>query len=307
MNNKGSFIACLKTELKKHKLLIFVDCIIFIICFAVYLNVLINGLISIWAFFGLIIATSLLSGIHYFSVCLNAAILTELGKRDVRFIILKNNLAYIVGVVLIFIFTILSQFIKVSYEKAVTIIQIIWAIQAVSACVFFSYIFIYQKEIKQKREEKIKGVLSDKKDMNEAEDFNNGIYISIWMIIYMIIAAVLNAFATMTILLPEKAEIVRGGVLSAALLTVGCNLMIAISGFGRIAFKNIDLLIFKSDLQKEDEKEIMRAYSSDSGDNVLDEIKESDVAVAVVDVKLSDKVDDDKKKDRGKKRKSIYF
>ena len=143
--------------------------------------------------------------------------------------------------------------------------------------------------------------------MNEAEDFNNGIYISIWMIIYMIIAAVLNAFATMTILLPEKAEIVRGGVLSAALLTVGCNLMIAISGFGRIAFKNIDLLIFKSDLQKEDEKEIMRAYSSDSGDNVLDEIKESDVAVAVVDVKLSDKVDDDKKKDRGKKRKSIYF
>lgn len=95
--------------------------------------------------------------------------------------------------------------------------------------------------------------------------------------------------------------------MSAALLTVGCNLIIAISGFGRIAFKNIDLLIFKSDLKKEVEKEIMRAYSSDSGDNVLDEIKESDVAVAVVDVKLSDKVDDDKKKDRGKKRKSIYF
>lgn len=302
MNNKGSFIACLKTELKKHKLLIFVDCIIFIICFAVYLNVLINGLISIWAFFGLIIATSLLSGIHYFSVCLNAAILTELGKRDVRFIILKNNLAYIVGVVLIFIFTILSQFIKVSYEKAVTIIQIIWAIQAVSACVFFSYIFIYQKEIKQKREEKIKGVLSDKKDMNEAEDFNNGIYISIWMIIYMIIAAVLNAFATMTILLPEKAEIVRGGVLSAALLTVGCNLMIVISGFGRIAFKNIDMLIFKSDLKKEVEKERMDESSSDNGDKRKKEMTESDAAAALLEEKREVKADNEKQESQSEEK-----
>lgn len=302
MNNKGSFIACLKTELKKHKLLIFVDCIIFIICFAVYLNVLINGLISIWAFFGLIIATSLLSGIHYFSVCLNAAILTELGKRDVRFIILKNNLAYIVGVVLIFIFTILSQFIKVSYEKAVTIIQIIWAIQAVSACVFFSYIFIYQKEIKQKREEKIKGVLSDKKDMNEAEDFNNGIYISIWMIIYMIIAAVLNAFATMTILLPEKAEIVRGGVLSAALLTVGCYLMIVISGFGRIAFKNIDMLIFKSDLKKEVEKERMDESSSDNGDKRKKEMTESDAAAALLEEKREVKADNEKQESQSEEK-----
>lgn len=288
--------------MKKHKLLIFVDCIIFIICFAVCLNVLINGLINIWVFFGLIIATSLLLGIHYFSACLYAAILTELGKRDVRFIILKNNLAYIVGVVLIFIFTILSQFIKVSYEKAVTIIQVIWAIQAVSACVFFSYIFIYQKEIKQKREEKIKGVLSDKKDMNEAEDFNNGIYISIWMIIYMIIAAVLNAFATMTILLPEKAEIVRGGVLSAALLTVGCNLMIVISGFGRIAFKNIDMLIFKSDLQKEDEKERMEESSSDNGDKREKEMTESDAAAALLEEKREVKADNEKQESQSEEK-----
>lgn len=302
MSNKGSFFACLKTEMKKHKLLIFVDCIIFIICFAVCLNVLINGLINIWVFFGLIIATSLLLGIHYFSACLYAAILTELGKRDVRFIILKNNLAYIVGVVLIFIFTILSQFIKVSYEKAVTIIQVIWAIQAVSACVFFSYIFIYQKEIKQKREEKIKGVLSDKKDMNEAEDFNNGIYISIWMIIYMIIAAVLNAFATMTILLPEKAEIVRGGVLSAALLTVGCNLMIVISGFGRIAFKNIDMLIFKSDLQKEDEKERMEESSSDNGDKREKEMTESDAAAALLEEKREVKADNEKQESQSEEK-----